>query len=54
MILLELWIIKMGLLKGRGLVLLLSFVLFSILSFVWFVFFVCWGCCFVLGMEWMR
>ena len=42
MILLELWIIKMGLLKGRGLVLLLSFVLFSILSFAWFVFFVCW------------
>ena len=40
MILLELWIIKMGLL--RGLVLLLSFVLFSILSFAWFVLFVCW------------
>ena len=32
----------MGLLKGRGLVLLLSFVLFSIFSFAWFVFFVCW------------
>ena len=44
----------MGLLKGRGLVLLLSLVLFSILSFAWFVFFCLLGCCFVLGMEWMR
>ena len=52
MILLELWIIKMGLLKGRGLVSLLSFVLFSILSFAWFVFlFVGLLFCFGYGMD---
>ena len=54
MVLLELWIIKMGLLKGRGLVLLLSFcfVLYIVLCLV--CFFCLLGCCFVLGMEWMR
>ena len=44
--------IKIGILKVKSFSLLLSFVLFSMLFFVWFVFLL-FGCV-VLGMEWMR
>ena len=40
-ILLELWVCKIGLLKTKEVSVLLSIVLFFMLRFAWFVFFVC-------------
>ena len=50
-ILLELWVCKIGLLKTKEVSVLLSIVLFFfMLRFVWFVFFVC--CLVVLFWVW--
>jgi len=53
-ILLELWVCKIGLLKTKEVSVLLSIVLFFMLRFAWFVFFCLLFGWFVLGMEWMR
>ena len=44
---------KIGLLKGRGLSLLLFIVWFFMLFFALFVFFCLLGCCFVLGIAYL-
>jgi hypothetical protein len=49
-ILLELWVCKIGLLKTKEVSVLLSIVLFFMLRFAWFVFFVC--CLVVLFWVW--
>ena len=50
-ILLELWVCKIGLLKTKEVSVLLSIVLFFMLRFAWFVFFVVWLFCFGYGMD---
>ena len=49
-ILLELWVCKIGLLKTKEVFVLLCIVLFFMLRFAWFVFFVC--CLVVLFWVW--
>ena len=51
-ILLELWVCKIGLLKTKEVSVLVSIVLFFMLRFAWFVcFFVVWLFCFGYGMD---
>ena len=52
-ILLELWVCKIGLLKTKEVSVLLSIVLFFMLRFAWFVLFlfVVWLFCFGYGMD---
>ena len=51
-ILLELWVCKIGFLKTKEISVLLSIVLFFMLRFAWFVFlFVVWLFCFGYGMD---
>ena len=50
-ILLELWVCKIGLLKTKEVSVLLSIVLFFMLRFAWFVFLFVWLFCFGYGMD---